>query len=416
MPVIQRFLIFGSQIKIHKFLKINNADKVLEVLFEILTAVHNTQNLNALYRAIHKSLGKVLNADNFFIANHNIQKDSISFPYHVDSIDTEIPAAILNFSKTGSLTGEVIKAGHPLIFFSRDLDEFRKKNILLNRPPIGSASKVWLGAPLIVKEKTIGAVVIQSYSSETKYKKSDLDILDMVSQHIAFAIERKEADDAIREQRQIFEKIFELSPAGIAFVENRIFKRVNNEFVKIFGYEHKADLIYKKTEMAYASKKDYIKAGEIIASDFALKQRSDFEYNLIKKDKTLFPARITINYSTSKDPRLWAVSSVTDLTKTEDARKERIEHEKLQGILEMAGAICHELNQPLHAILGYCELLMMDHDTDVKEAKEMLIIVVEQINRIKKITNRLLNITQYKTLKYAGENKIFDIWNASNEK
>jgi len=416
MPGIQRFLIFGSQIKIHKFLKINNADKVLEVLFEILTAVHGTQNLKDLYKAIHKSLGKVLNVDNFFIADHNIQKDSISFPYYVDRVDTELPSEILDFSQTGSLTGKVIKAAKPLIFFSKDLAEFKKENKHLNRTPIGSASKVWLGAPLIVKDKSIGAIVVQSYSSEKKYKKSDLDILDMVSQHIAFAIERKEADDAIREQKQIFEKIFELSPAGIAFVANRVFKRVNDEFVKIFGYENKADLINKKTEMTYASKKEYLRAGEIMYSDSALKHRSDFKYNLKKKDKTLFPARITINYSTLKDPLLWAVFSVTDLTETEDAGKERIKQEKLQGILEMAGAICHELNQPLHAILGYCELLMMDHDTDVKEAKEMLIIIAEQINRIEKITKKLLSITQYKTLKYAGKNKIFDIWNAGIEK
>ena len=67
MLEVQRFLIFGSQIKIHKFLKIKNADRVLEVLFEISTAVHTTQNLAELYRVIHKSLAKILNADNFFI-------------------------------------------------------------------------------------------------------------------------------------------------------------------------------------------------------------------------------------------------------------------------------------------------------------------------------------------------------------
>ncbi len=100
-----------------KFLKISNAAKVLEVLFEISTAVHDTQSINALYRSIHKSLEKVLNTDNFFIANHNIDKDSISFPYHADSVDCELPSEILNFSQTGSLTAKVIKEEKPLIFF-----------------------------------------------------------------------------------------------------------------------------------------------------------------------------------------------------------------------------------------------------------------------------------------------------------
>jgi len=36
-----------------------------------------------------------------------------------------------------------------------------------------------------------------------------------------------------------------------------------------------------------------------------------------------------------------------------ELRKTLAEKEKMQGVLEMAGAICHELNQPLMAISGY---------------------------------------------------------------
>ncbi|MCK5097109.1 MAG: GAF domain-containing protein [Desulfobacteraceae bacterium] len=402
-------------IKKEKFLQIQNAEKVLEVQFEISNAVHSTKDLNALYKAIHKSLEKVLNVDNFLIASHNKIKDSISFPYHIDTVDTELAPEVFNFSKTGSLTGRVIKAGKPLIFFSKELTKLKKEDLRCKREPIGLASKVWLGAPLIVRGRTIGAVVVQNYSSEETFQKSDLDILDMVSQHIAFAIERKEADDAIREQKQVLEKILKLVPVGIALRENRIFKSVNNEFVKIFGYENKIDFKNKKADMIYASKQEYIKAGEIIASDFISNKKVDFEYNLMKKDKTIFPAHITINYTNPNDPLSWTVASVTDLTERDNIRKEMMQHEKLQGILEMAGAICHELNQPLHAILGYCELLMMDDVIAKNEVREILDTIIEQINRIDTITKKLLNITQYKTLKYAGKSKIFDIWNSSVE-
>ena len=37
----------------------------------------------------------------------------------------------------------------------------------------------------------------------------------------------------------------------------------------------------------------------------------------------------------------------------------RVETQKLQAIIEMARAMCHELNQPMQSIYGYCELLMM---------------------------------------------------------
>ncbi|MCK5339748.1 MAG: response regulator transcription factor, partial [Desulfobulbaceae bacterium] len=43
----------------------------------------------------------------------------------------------------------------------------------------------------------------------------------------------------------------------------------------------------------------------------------------------------------------------------QDRLKER---EKLQGVLEMAGAVCHEINQPLQAVSGWSEILLMNAD------------------------------------------------------
>jgi len=398
-----------------KFLKIKNPERVLEVLFEILSAVHATQNLNELYKSIHKSLGKILNVENFFIANHDSKNDTIYFPYFVDEVDKGIAPAITTFSKTGSLTGNVIRQGRPLIFFTKELADFKNKNRELNLEPIGSPAKVWLGSPLKVSNNTIGAIVVQSYTSEDMYDESDLDILDMVSQHIAVALERKETDDAIKEQQQVLEKILELSPVGIALFEGRTFKRVNDEFVNLFGYDQKSDFEDKSEEMIYPAKKDYDDAGKIIAADAIAKDKSEFECNLVKKDSTRFPAHITIAFASANNPIPWQVFSIENITKTKNMRNEIIQHERLQGILEMAGAICHELNQPLHAILGYCDILIMDKTIEQKELNEILNVIIEQVSRINRVTKKLLGITEYKTLKYAGKNKIFDIWNAGEE-
>jgi transcriptional regulator with GAF, ATPase, and Fis domain len=61
--------------------KHRDATKALEVLFEISEAVTTTRNLDELYRAIHKSLGKILRVNNFYIALHHEEKDSITFPW-----------------------------------------------------------------------------------------------------------------------------------------------------------------------------------------------------------------------------------------------------------------------------------------------------------------------------------------------
>ena len=89
------------------------------------------------------------------------------------------------------------------------------------------------------------------------------------------------------------------------------------------------------------------------------------------------------------------------------------EREKLQGVLEMAGAICHELNQPLQSALGFLELFMMDVDQD-NQNHEYLSCIKTDINHIAKLTRKIMNITQYKSKPYLNRN-IVDIDQSSSD-
>ena len=96
------------------------------------------------------------------------------------------------------------------------------------------------------------------------------------------------------------------------------------------------------------------------------------------------------------------------------SESERIYREKLQAVLETAGAICHELNQPMMAISGHTELLMdtLDQNDPVypKIAK-----IKSQVERMGAITQKLMGITRYETKDYAGNTKIIDIRKASEK-
>ncbi len=387
---------------------IKDADKRLQVLFEISNAVNSTTNLDELYKAIHKSLAKILKVDNLYIGKYDRGNDIMTFPYCIDEIDKN-PEPILNFSKTPSLTRNIIEIKQSRIFYKKDLE---KEEIL------GAVPKIWVGAPLIVKNKVIGAIAIQDYTEEDAYHQGDLDVLTSVSQHIALALERKENDDILKEQGEILEKILESSPVGIALIENRIFKWVNNEFVKIYGYNDKKDFENKSVEMVYASKEDFNRAGEIIINECRENSKAEFEFDQVKKDNSIFPAHIVLNSDDKSNPLIWAIASVKDLTEQNAAEKEKIENEKLQGVLEMAGAVCHELNQPLQTILGYSELLVMDNNdnnADIKGFDKTLDIIIDQVTRIGKITKKLSGITKYQTIDYAGDTKIFDIWESKKD-
>jgi CheY-like chemotaxis protein len=89
------------------------------------------------------------------------------------------------------------------------------------------------------------------------------------------------------------------------------------------------------------------------------------------------------------------------------------EKERLQGVLEMAGAVCHEINQPLQSVIGYTELMMMKLPKNDPNHR-ILMKINSGIERIGQLTRKIMEISQYKTKGYSSnKNTIVDIDGAS---
>ncbi len=87
--------------------------------------------------------------------------------------------------------------------------------------------------------------------------------------------------------------------------------------------------------------------------------------------------------------------------------EERLRREKFEGVIEMAGSICHEMNQPMQAIKGYSELLLLNLSED-NSLYSNINKIKGQIDRMGTITSKLMNITRYETKSYL-KSKIIDI-------
>lgn len=110
-----------------------------------------------------------------------------------------------------------------------------------------------------------------------------------------------------------------------------------------------------------------------------------------------------------------AIQSIRDISARKRMEEERLRREKLQGVLEMAGAVCHELNQPMQVVLGYSELLRMNLP-DEKILPTDIETIREQIVRMGETTKKLMKITGYETTDYLGDGKIVDIEKSSDKK
>jgi len=88
--------------------------------------------------------------------------------------------------------------------------------------------------------------------------------------------------------------------------------------------------------------------------------------------------------------------------------------EKLRGALEMAGATCHEFNQPMQVISGYAELLLRDK-SETDPGYEELKRIKQASDRMIEITRKLMLITRYETRRYVGGTTIIDIDKSSSQ-
>lgn len=88
------------------------------------------------------------------------------------------------------------------------------------------------------------------------------------------------------------------------------------------------------------------------------------------------------------------------------------ESERLHGVLEMAGAVCHGLSQPVMAIEGYADLMAMNTNSDDPNYT-LIQKIVAQAKKLSEMNQRLVRITRYETRPYMGGN-IVDIAKSSS--
>jgi two-component system cell cycle sensor histidine kinase/response regulator CckA len=172
--------------------------EIQAALYEISEATQSVESLDELFASLHRIVGRLMPATNFYIALYDPERDLLSFPYFVDEND-ERPEP---FKPGRGMTGYVLRTGKPLLATAEAIEQLERTGELHS---LGAPSLDWLGVPLKVRDTTIGVLAVQSYTGTVRYGEPEREILSYVSTQAAQAIERKRAEQDLREsQRQLF--------------------------------------------------------------------------------------------------------------------------------------------------------------------------------------------------------------------
>ena len=107
------------------------------------------------------------------------------------------------------------------------------------------------------------------------------------------------------------------------------------------------------------------------------------------------------------------ILTIRDVTAHIQLREEHRTKERLQGVLEMAGAAAHELNTPVFSALGTAQLVL--DDLMEPQMQDDLKTIIRNLNEVSELTKKMTRITKYESKEYVGDVKIVDIRKAAED-
>ncbi|MDP3481281.1 MAG: GAF domain-containing protein [Desulfoprunum sp.] len=162
---------------------------------------------------------------------------------------------------------------------------------------------------------------------------------------------------------------------------------------------------------------------EVLGMDYGQLCQREAEGESCPVDQVLFSGRMAsiVQQVDEEDGRHWyertatpivngggevefVIEIIRDLTAQRRLEAERAERSKLEGVIEMAGTVAHEINSPLFAALGTAQLL--EADLLGSEQEEDLRTVVRNLKSISELTAKMTAMTGYRSREYVGETRI----------
>ncbi|MEH8022188.1 MULTISPECIES: diguanylate cyclase domain-containing protein [Rheinheimera] len=187
-----------------------NAEQLQAALYRISELTASSRDMSSFYQAMHKVLSGLMPAENCYIALLSADNSKLTFPFYLDQYSVSARERALS----RGFTEYVIRCADAKLIDSSTANkliesgEIHRDSSPANQSGYNSSS--WLGAPLIIEQKVIGVIALQSYDTSYSYTENELNILKFVSQNIAVAIQRKLAAEQQKHQQEELErKVFE---------------------------------------------------------------------------------------------------------------------------------------------------------------------------------------------------------------
>jgi len=152
-----------------------------EALASISEAISVSTDQQAFFIALHDKIRKIIGDYNLIVALYDEKSNTISVPFSYE--DEEI-SKIESFPLGEGLTSILIRTRQPLML----VEDTERKAAELGAKIVGKPARSWMGAPMLVQNRPIGALIIQDTENEHAFNEADLKFFTAITGQVAGVI------------------------------------------------------------------------------------------------------------------------------------------------------------------------------------------------------------------------------------
>src|SRR5208282_4834822 len=327
------------------------AETLSSALYHIAEKAGASYNLLPFFAAIHGIVDELLCAHNFSIAIYDSESHLLSFPYFVDEqASAPAPAKLAS-----GLTEYVMRTGEALLCTPDLLRQLLKSGEV---ELTGPRALDWLGIPLKVNQRVFGALIVKSYSESVRFSERDKEVLTLISQQLAAAVEHKRNEQALRRSEVRYRSLVQTAVYGIyrSSLEGQ-FLDVNPAVIGMLGYNSALEVL------ALDPQKDvFLDPAEHsrLVEEFRRNGRMDgFEVRWKRKDGAAITVRISGRAVAGGDEPADVLEAIAeDITERRVLEDQFRQSQKMEAVGRLAGGIAHDFNNLLMVVSGYTEVLL----------------------------------------------------------